>query len=587
MMGDQRGQVVALNRDRRRLQFTDLGPTKAGRVIIGRMATRSERRRRRILGVLFQLTAEEKKETRSQIDESGGPSIRFWVLLVLSTVIAAFGLLTNSAAVIIGAMIIAPLMGPIVASALAIDAGDVRLLAKALSAEILGVAVAIGLGLLIGLLPFNLGVTTEMMSRTTPTLFDLFIAAASGLAGAYAMVDNKVSNALAGVAISVALVPPLATCGLLLALGVYGGAWGAFLLFLANFLAIQIAAGVVFFAFGIADMHDLGEGPAFKRLVRFGPSTILLVLIGAFMTSTLISLAQDRALQAGINKVLAREIGSRTGGQLERVYLRGETKRGYEVVAAALTPQPFDSTQVAMIEKALRAECRADIHLIVRSLASSDADSTGQVFISDTQLQEQRIQAEERTVLSRATEVVNRHLKDVAGSRLVNLLRTQGNGVPSFTAVVNTPTAITPNEVGVNQDSLEKELGTPALLTVRSVLTKDADRNRFLYEPVSAETRLSQSEIAFRARVRDAFVKRLKIVEGASLMELGFSQSGGKWFVVAIVEAPSLVRPEQVAQFQKDFRSYIDPSIVLEVKTEVAGSATAGGWAATPASPGG
>lgn len=551
------------------------------------MAKATAPKPRRFFGLVAGLTAEDREEARQLIDESGGPSSRFWILLLLSTIIAAFGLLTNSAAVIIGAMIIAPLMGPIVASALAIDGGDYRLLAKALSAEVLGVIAAISLAALIGLLPINFGVTQEMLARTTPTLYDLFIAAASGLAGGYAMVDKKVSSALAGVAISVALVPPLATSGLLIALGAYSSAWGAFLLFFANFLAIQIAAGVVFFVYRIADIHDVRGRLTWHRVARFIPSLILLAAIGAFMTSTLISLARDRNLEAGITKVLAREIGARTGGQLDRVIRRGKTDKGYEVVAVALTPQPFDPAQVAMIEKALRKECRPDIHLIVRSLASSDADSTGQVFLSETELNEIQQQKEEETMLSRATEVMNKHLGDVPGARLVNLLRTQGDGTLAFTAVVRTPTAITPSQVTEMRDSLGTELKKSVRLTVRSVLTREADSNRFLYEPTANVAPLPAAELALRARIRGVLEARMQKIDGAVLKEMSVTQTGNSHSVVALVEAPILVAPAQVKQYEKDLRAYVDPGISLEVRTTVTGSAVPDGWSRTPVIPGG
>ncbi|HWA81795.1 MAG TPA: TIGR00341 family protein [Fimbriimonadaceae bacterium] len=540
------------------------------------MADENPIRPRRRLGIVHGLTAAERAEARQAIDESGGPSSRFWILLLLSTLIAAFGLLTNSAAVIIGAMIIAPLMGPIVASALAIDAGDMRLLTKALTAEILGIATAIGLSVLIGMLPINLGVTSEMLARTTPTLYDLFIAAASGLAAGYATVDKKVSSTLAGVAISVALVPPLATCGLLIAFGAYSNAWGAFLLFFANFLAIQIAAGVVFFIYRVADIHELRVGLSWSYVVRFGPSLLLLAGIAMFMTSTLISLAKDRALETGITRVLSREIGARSGGQLDKVIRRGETSKGYEVIAVALTPQPFDPAQVAIIQATLRRECRPDIYLVVRSLSSSDMDGSGQVFLSEAELTEMQQKQEEESTLARATDVVNQHLKEVPGARLVNLLRTQGDRSLSFTAVVWTPTAISPEQVAEIRDSMAGELKKTVRLTIRSVLTREADANRFLYEPIVEP--LSASEIALRQRIHEALEARLKATDGAVLKEVNVTQSGSSRWVLAVVEAPTLIRPDQVKQYQKDMRDYIDPGISLEVKTTVEGSAVSGGW---------
>jgi len=532
----------------------------------------------RLIGFVIRLTDDEKAEVRRSVQESGGPSIRFWILLLLSTVIAAFGLLTNSAAVIIGAMIIAPLMGPILASALAIDAGDYRLLGKALTAEVLGVLAAISLGFVIGHIPMNFGVTNEMLARTTPTLFDLFIAAASGLAAGYATVDKKIGSALAGVAISVALVPPLATCGLLVALGAYGGAWGAFLLFFANFLAIQIAAGLVFFIYGVADIHALTHDISTQKIMRFAPSLVMLLAVGIFMTSTLISLASERRLETSISSVLSREIGARSGGQLDKIVRRGRSKDGYDVVAVALTPQPFDSMQVGKIEEVLRSECRPDIHLVIRSVSSSDADRDGQVFLTDSQLTSMREREEEQNVLSLATQAMGEHLDTVPGARLVNLVKTQTVGRLAFTAVVRTPVAITPDQVAGIEASMDKALGRKATLTVRSVLTREADAKTFKYEAARAEE-LTPEEVALRQRIKLAIEDRVKAIPGAVTREVSFSQSGPTRNVRVLVEAPAIIGPETVAQYQSDLRTYVDPGVSLEVKTTVVATVTAEGLA--------
>ncbi len=516
---------------------------------------------------------------RQAICDAGGPTRRFWILLVLSTVIAGYGLLANSAAVIIGAMIIAPLMGPIAASAYALDAGDNRLLVRALTAEILGVTLAILIGWLIGLGPIQLGVSTEMLARTTPTLYDLLIATASGLAGAYAMVDSRVSGALAGVAISVALVPPLATCGLFLAFREFGNAWGAFLLFFANFLAIQIAAGVVFFAYGVAEFQELRNRTRPDRIVRFIPSLILLLGVGAFMTSTLMTLAKDRSFQQKLNATLSREIGARTGGQFDRILQQGPTENGYQVVAVALTPQPFDPLQVATIENVLRQQCRPDIHLVIRSLSSFDADRDGQVFLSQAEIGAMAAQKKDEVLLKDATAAVKEHLKDIPGATLVNIFKTQSTEATRFTAIVRTPVAVSPDQVALIQAALAEALGKRAFLTVRSVITRDADATRYLYETVKPDTTLTAAQSALRQRLQEALGSRIRDIPGAELKEVKLERTPTETIVTAVVESPELVRPDQVKQYQSDLRAYVDPTITLAVRTTLVGTAEVGGWA--------
>jgi len=532
---------------------------------------------RTVIGLLTGLSHEDRVIVRKNIDESGGGSIRFWVLLVLSTIIAAFGLVTNSAAVIIGAMIIAPLMGPIVASALAIDAGDMRLLSKALFAEIFGAAIAVFIGFLVGVLPFDLGVSNEMLARTTPTLYDLFIAAACGLAGAYATVDQRVSSALAGVAVSVALVPPLATCGLFLSLGEFSQASGAFMLFLANFLAIQIAAGVIFFVYGVADIHQL-RGVTAKHLVRFAPSLIILIGVGAFMTSTLLQVAQKRAFESNLNRVLVEEIGARTGGQLDEVIIKGEDENGLNVIAVALTPQPFDPSQVALIEERLRSQCQRDIHLIIRSLSSSDADRQGQVFLTQDQVGALLRKKEEETTIGRANEVLKQALAHVAGASLVNINKSATIGGMNMTAVVRTPVAISPTQVGEMEAALATALNVRIRLTVRSILTREADATQYLYEAREEAPVPTPAERARRQRVQAVLARKIERIEGAVLRELSIEPSGSLFQIRAYVDAPALILPEQVAQFETDLRRYAEPNARLTVQTTLIGAAGADGW---------
>lgn len=167
-------------------------------------------------------------------------------MVCLSTIIAAYGLLSNSTAVVIGAMLVAPLMGPIFGIALGLSIGDNRLLREATSSELLGVLLSVGLAALIGIATLQPDLGPEIIARTRPTIYDVLIALASGLAGAYAIADERISPALPGVAIATALVPPLATCGICLSAGFWDGARGAMLLFLVNLLAIEFAAGIIF-----------------------------------------------------------------------------------------------------------------------------------------------------------------------------------------------------------------------------------------------------------------------------------------------------------------------------------------------------
>ena len=177
----------------------------------------------------------------------------FWPLLVLSTVIAAGGVIEDSTATVVGAMIIAPLGTPIFGAALAIASGYRRRLLGALGFLLAGILVAIAIGALMGsLLPQRMPLVAnpQITGRTSPTLLDLVIALATGFAGAYGLIRRDVSSVLPGVAIAISLVPPLAVVGITAGLGSYDLAFGALVLFLSNVVAILVAGVLVFSAAG-------------------------------------------------------------------------------------------------------------------------------------------------------------------------------------------------------------------------------------------------------------------------------------------------------------------------------------------------
>ncbi len=186
---------------------------------------------------------------------------QYFVLMLLSAAIAAFGIVNDSAAVVIGAMLVAPLMTPILAVAAAIVHGWGRRALESLLIVAAGALAGIGVGIAVGWLVPNvntgLPLPGELLARTSPNLVDLFIALAAGSAAGFVTVRTEASGALPGVGIAVALVPPLATIGITIGLGDWGLAWGALLLFATNLVAIVLAAGAVLLAAGFAAFRDL------------------------------------------------------------------------------------------------------------------------------------------------------------------------------------------------------------------------------------------------------------------------------------------------------------------------------------------
>jgi uncharacterized hydrophobic protein (TIGR00341 family) len=205
----------------------------------------------------YQLSSEERREVLEELfvfgkDKQRPFLNRMAVLLFVSTIIASCGLLANSAAVVIGAMLVAPLMRPVMSAAAAITLGWKPRLYQALalvSAMAVG-AVLIAIALTF-LAPHMIEIPEQVLARTEPTFFDLVIALAAGAGGAYVM-TRKEPSTIPGVAMAVALLPPLASCGILIVFKQYDLSLKAFVLFFTNFAAMVLAGVLTFIVVGIS-----------------------------------------------------------------------------------------------------------------------------------------------------------------------------------------------------------------------------------------------------------------------------------------------------------------------------------------------
>jgi uncharacterized hydrophobic protein (TIGR00271 family) len=208
--------------------------------------------------------------------------IRFGGLLVIASAIATYGLIGDSVATVIGAMIVAPLMLPIMGLAFSISIGDRKAITSSILVGLGGIVTAIVVGYILGLTPglaFDPVNNTQIMARTAPRLVDLAAAVATGLAGAFALGRKDISDTLPGVAIAISLVPPLADAGILFSSGLPRLALGSLLLFVTNFLAIVITGIIVF---GLMGFPQVSMVPKSKRSRRMAVAlTVAMVIVVA------------------------------------------------------------------------------------------------------------------------------------------------------------------------------------------------------------------------------------------------------------------------------------------------------------------
>ena len=191
-----------------------------------------------------------REELYNEVNDTLGVTRIFITLTLLSTIVAAVGLMRDDVAVIIGAMVIAPLLGPNVAMSLATTLGDTDLLRRALKTNLVGIASALVLAVLVGMLFKFDPNTPAIASRTSLRVGDILLALAAGSAGTLAF-THGISGAVIGVMVAVALVPPLVVCGMLLGAGYPHLSFGAFLLTAANVICINLAGVVTFFVQGV------------------------------------------------------------------------------------------------------------------------------------------------------------------------------------------------------------------------------------------------------------------------------------------------------------------------------------------------
>ena len=525
------------------------------------------------------LSPERRQEVSTEIGQMSTPNVSFYVMVAISTIIAAYGLLANSTAVVIGAMLVAPLMGPIFGIALGLLTGDKRMTWTATVSEVMGVILAVGVGVAIGLVPLELDYGSEILSRTQPTIYDIIVALAAGFAGAYAMVHERLSASLPGVAIAVAVVPPLATCGLCIADAQWDLAGGAFLLFLANFLAIQIAVGLVLTVFGMTELPS-------REIVTFGdffrefwPSLTALLVVGMFMTQALLGLVSDQRFSRQLRETLSEQFSAGSGTDLSDIRYKS-TDDQTVVIAAVLTPVAFQPSEVQRIENTLRSKTDGNIHLIIRSLISTNMDSSGPVFVPEGELKQEAEATARAEFLSRVSEALRAHLQQVPGAYLANLRREDYEDRIVVTAEVSTPIAIEPSQVAQMEEALAEAAEIPVRLVVRSLLVRYADAVHYLYEPEAEKpTPLTEQQLKLHKRLEQALGNQLRQqIDEARLTELRMSEREGRILVAAVVNTPWTIGPEEVAPIQRNLRQYVHPRIDLTVASHVGGYATASGY---------
>jgi uncharacterized hydrophobic protein (TIGR00271 family) len=270
--------------------------------------------------------------------ERGRRLSRFWMLLGLAAVIASAGVVADSTATVIGAMIVAPLMTPILGTVVAVVLADATNLWRCAVLVVVGASAVVGLSWLLGqLVPYPVVSATndQVAQRVSPTLVDLIAALATGAVGAVALARSDISDTLPGVAIAISLVPPLCVVGLTLESGAGDQSLGALLLFVTNVAAI-LASGVV-----VLGLYRVNRLVAVTDFRRGGAVTLVGVLLVLVVIPLAINSRRTDATSVRQQDVqaVAQHWADEAGWAVVAV-----SSSGQEILIRATGPEPAPST---------------------------------------------------------------------------------------------------------------------------------------------------------------------------------------------------------------------------------------------------
>ncbi|WP_052108258.1 TIGR00341 family protein [Aerolutibacter daejeonensis] len=305
----------------------------------------------------------DRFEVLQHVDEGGALAPRYAFMTVMSCGIATLGLLQNSAAVIIGAMLISPLMGPIIELGMSLATFDFRSLRAALRTLAVGVAIALVTSMvLVAVSPLQ-EATGEILARTEPTLFDLLVAVFSGLAGAYATVTRK-GETIVGVAIATALMPPLAVVGFGVATGNMHVAGGAFFLFMTNLLAIALSVTIMARWYGFG-REDSPEQTAWQAGLIIGTFLVLSVPLGLALRDIAARGLAERTIRTTLD-----EAARKAGGRISTLRV---DRDGALLAVDALLVTPVHKPQLASaLEDDLERQLGRPVRVELREVLTAD-----------------------------------------------------------------------------------------------------------------------------------------------------------------------------------------------------------------------
>ncbi len=363
---------------------------------------------------LPKLSLQQHLAVAQSMRDSAVPTIDFFILIGLAAGIASLGLLQNSGAVIIGAMLVAPLMSPILAMGMSMVLVEFNVLRTAMEATIKGVALAILVGVVMVILSPIKEPTIEILARTQPNILDLMVALLSGAAAGYALSRKEVAAAMPGVAIAAALVPPLCVVGYGLAVSDLAISAGALLLFTTNLIAIVLAAAVTFLALGFkperAERSDLARS---LRITAISLAVVFIVLAIATRNTLAQQNREDAVMELFEQQVVARagQVTDMTIEKKDTGFLLTATIISY--ADQQLSPEEFARLEDG-ISEAVGGPVTLDATILEADRIEAQLDGLDQLRLLEQLFAEQAAEAELDLVEVQADETAEGYRVDAS-----------------------------------------------------------------------------------------------------------------------------------------------------------------------------
>ncbi|WP_319778201.1 DUF389 domain-containing protein [Maridesulfovibrio sp.] len=484
----------------------------------------------------------------SEITRNSVPSGMYYLLMGIASFIAAIGLTADSPAVVIGAMLVSPLMTPIFGLSLGLVRGEMPLIRDSVFSVTAGILIGIIGGLLIGNFPIFFELTHEIVSRTRPNLLDLGVAAFAGIAGTVALIDERVSPVMPGIAIATSLVPPLCASGLCIALQEYSDGLGAFLLFFANFLVILSIGSVLFIITGFIPHSE--DEPLPRLIKHFSISTVGLIIVAGLLTKSLMDVALARQIDNCLRTVAIQAISSIPNTTIENITheINQGTVDGFITLNGPLS---LKAGTVKKMEKTASATLKKPVSIIVRTSLtqsiSSSPRSTNSLINAHAKRQNIKLE-KSASILEQAELLFRTIISELPWYTLSGINYTELKKGPGVIIEISGPERPVPESVIKMEDMLRKRTGEQNLtLIIRYYKSDDITRNgRNLFgvhysgtePPLSRKIEKRTSELI--DEIRNIFPV---YIEAQKMKKV--------WHIMADVTGERLVKSKEVKDIEK------------------------------------